>query len=84
VLVVVFLGLAGWNGWQYWQKRQATGLGPGVRRGRSADGQGCGARRPGFQRAAGQVRGHGTGRQTALLMAKASVDAGKLDDARLN
>jgi len=83
VLVVVFLGLAGWNGWQYWQKRQATqasALEFAVDEALTAKD----AARAGqaFSELRDKYAGTAQAAQTALLMAKASVDAGKFDDAK--
>ena len=83
VLVVVFLSLAGWNGWQYWQKRQAvqaSALEFAVDEALAAKD----ASRAGqaFAELKEKFAGTTQAAQTALLMAKASVDAGKLDDAK--
>ena len=82
VLVVVFLGLAGWNGWQYWQKRQATqasALEFAVDEALTA--KDAARADLAFSELKDKYSGTAQAAQTALLMAKASVDAGKLDDA---
>lgn len=83
VLVVVFLGLAGWNGWQYWQKRQATqasALEFAVDEALTA--KDAARADQAFSELRDKYAGTAQAAQTALLMAKASVDAGKLDDAK--
>ena len=83
ILVVVFAALAGWNGWQYWQKRQAvqaSALEYAVDEALTAkDAARAGAA---FAELKEKFAGTTQAAQTALLMAKASVDAGKLEAAR--
>ena len=83
VLLVVFAGVAGWNGWQYWQKRQAVqaaGLEFVVDQALTAKDQ---ARADhAFAELKDKFSGTAQASQTGLLMAKASVDAGKLDEAK--
>lgn len=83
VLLVVFLGIAGWNGWQYWQKRQAVqaaGLEFAVDQALTAKDQARADQA--FAELKDKYAGTAQASQTALLMAKASVEAGKLDDAK--
>lgn len=83
VLVVIFLGLAGWNGWQYWQKRQAVqaaGLEFAVDQALTAKDQVRADQA--FAELKDKFAGTAQASQTALLLAKAHVDAGKLDDAK--
>ena len=83
VLLVVFAGVAGWNGWQYWQKRQAVqaaGLEFVVDQALTAKDQTRADHA--FAELKDKFSGTAQASQTGLLMAKASVDAGKLDDAK--
>ncbi|MBV8250066.1 MAG: tetratricopeptide repeat protein [Comamonas sp.] len=83
VLVVIFVGIAGWNGWQYWQKRQslqAAALEFAVDEALTAKDQARADQA--FAELKDKYAGTAQAQQTALLMAKASVDAGKLDDAK--
>lgn len=83
VLLVVFLGLAGWNGWQYWQKRQAvqaSALEFAVDEALTA--KDAGRADQVFEELKEKYAGTHQAAQAALLMAKASVEAGKLDDAK--
>lgn len=83
VLLVVFLGLAGWNGWQYWQKRQAvqaSALEFAVDEALTA--KDAGRADQAFEELKEKYAGTHQAAQAALLMAKASVEAGKLDDAK--
>ena len=83
VLLVVFLGLAGWNGWQYWQKRQAvqaSALEFAVDDALTA--KDAGRADQAFAELKEKYAGTHQAAQAALLMAKASVEAGKLDDAK--
>lgn len=83
VLLVVFLGLAGWNGWQYWQKRQAvqaSALEFAVDDALTA--KDAGRADQAFAELKEKYAGTHQAGQAALLMAKASVEAGKLDDAK--
>ncbi|MEX8193162.1 YfgM family protein [Comamonas guangdongensis] len=83
VLVVIFVGIAGWNGWQYWQKRQslqAAALEFAVDEALTAKDQARADQA--FAELKDKYAGTAQAMQTALLMAKASVDAGKLDDAK--
>lgn len=83
VLLVVFLGLAGWNGWQYWQKRQAvqaSALEFAIDDALTA--KDAGRADQAFAELKEKYAGTHQAAQAALLMAKASVEAGKLDDAK--
>lgn len=83
VLLVVFLGLAGWNGWQYWQKRQAvqaSALEFAVDDALTA--KDAGRADQAFAELKEKYAGTHQAAQAALLMAKASVETGKLDDAK--
>lgn len=83
VLLVVFLGLASWNGWQYWQKRQAvqaSALEFAVDEALAA--KDAGRADQAFEELKEKYAGTHQAAQAALLMAKASVEAGKLDDAK--
>ena len=83
VLLVIFLGLAGWNGWQYWQKRQAvqaSALEFAVDDALTA--KDAGRADQAFAELKEKYAGTHQATQAALLMAKASVEAGKLDDAK--
>lgn len=83
VLLVVFLGLAGWNGWQYWQKRQAvqaSALEFAVDDALTA--KDAGRADQAFAELKEKYAGTHQAAQAALLMTKASVEAGKLDDAK--
>ena len=83
VLLVVFLGLAGWNGWQYWQKRQAvqaSALEFAVDEALAA--KDAARADQAFAELKEQYAGTNQAAQAALLMAKASVEADKLDDAK--
>ena len=83
ILVVVFAALAGWNGWQYWQKRQAvqaSALEYAVDEALLA--KDAGRADHAFAELKEKFAGTTQAAQTALQMAKASVEAGKLDDAK--
>ena len=83
VLVVVFAALAGWNGWQYWQKRQAvqaSALEYAVDEALLA--KDAARADHAFAELKEKFAGTTQAAQTALQMAKASVEAGKLDDAK--
>lgn len=83
VLVVVFLGLAGWNGYQYWQNRQAVqaaALEHAVDVALTAKNQAQAAQA--FAELQDKYAGTTQAAQTALLVAKAAVDEGRLDEAR--
>ena len=83
VLLVVFVGIAGWNGWQYWQKRQAvqaSGLEFAVDQALAAKDQTRVDQA--FAELKEKYAGTAQASQTALLLAKAHVDAGKIDDAK--
>lgn len=83
VLVVIFLGLAGWNGYQYWQKRQAV---QAAALEHAVDVALAGKDQARADQALAELKakfgGTAQAAQTALLVAKAAVDAGKLDDAK--
>lgn len=83
ILVVVFVALAGWNGWQYWQKRQAvqaSSLEFAVSEALAA--KDAARANQAFADLKEKFPGTTQAAQTALQMAKASVEAGKLDDAK--
>ncbi|CAM4159795.1 tetratricopeptide repeat protein [Comamonas aquatilis] len=84
VLLVVFAALAGWNGYQFWQKRQAvqaSALEFAVTAALTAKDQ------TRLDLAFGELKDKYAGTtqaaQSALLVAKTAVDAGKLDDAQV-
>ena len=83
VLLVVFAGVAGWNGWQYWQKRQsvqAAGLEFAVDQALTTKDQARADQA--FAELKEKYAGTAQASQTGLLLAKAHVDAGKIDDAK--
>ena len=83
VLVVVFLGLAGWNGYQYWQRGQAVQASALEH---TVDVALTGKDQARVDQAFAELKekyaGTAQAAQTGLLVAKAAVDAGKLDDAK--
>ena len=83
VLVVVFVAVAGWNGWQYWQKRQGAQAAALVAQVDAAEEAKDQAR---ADQAFGDMKDKFAGTtqaaQSGLLMAKAAVDSGRLDDAK--
>lgn len=83
VLVVVFVGFAGWNGYQYWEKRQATqaaALSHAVDVAlASKDSARAGQA---FADLKDKYAGTTQAAQAGLLLAKAAVDEGRLDDAK--
>ena len=83
VLVVVFACIASWNGWQYWQKRQsvhAAGLEFAVDQALTTEYQARADQA--FAELKEKYAGTAQASQTGLLLAKAHVDAGKIDDAK--
>ncbi|MDR0226592.1 MAG: tetratricopeptide repeat protein [Burkholderiaceae bacterium] len=83
LLVVVFAGFAGWNGYQYWQKRQATqaaALMHAVDVAISA--QDAARANQAFADLKDKYAGTVQAAQAGLMLAKASVEQGKLDDAK--
>jgi predicted negative regulator of RcsB-dependent stress response len=83
VLVVVFVGFAGWNGYQYWQKRQATQA-AALSNAVDAALVGKDAARAGqaFADLKDKYASTTQAAQAGLLVAKAAVDEGRLDDAK--
>lgn len=83
VLVVVFAAFAGWNGYQYWQKRQATQAAALVNAVDVAVSAKDTARaNQAFSDLKDNYAGTVQAAQAGLLLAKASVQEGKLDDAK--
>ncbi len=83
VLVVIFVGFAGWNGYQYWEKRQATQA-AALAHAVDVALAGKDAARAGqaFTDLKDKYAGTTQAAQAGLLLAKAAVDEGKLDDAK--
>lgn len=83
VLTVVLVALAGWNGYGYWQKRQgaqAAALEAQVDAALEAKDQGRADQA--FADMKDKFAGTTQAAQAGLLMAKAAVEAGRLDDAK--
>lgn len=83
VLVVVLAAVAGWNGYQYWQNRQGTQAAALIH---VVDVALAGKQPERAEQAFADLKDKYASTtqaaQAGLLMAKAAVDAGKLDDAK--